>query len=77
MDYIEPDGCDHYICISYPKDPDFINNAKSDGFRWSVYKKVWMKDLPKDIGPHFEKEAEEIGQLLLKGGFAVSVHNEK
>lgn len=77
VDYIEPDGCDHYICISYPKDPDFINIAKSDGFRWSVYKKVWMKDLPKDIGPHFEKEAEEIGRLLLKGGFAVSVHNEK
>lgn len=77
IDYIEPNGCDHYICISYPKDLDFIKIAKCDGFRWSVYKKVWMKDLPKDIGPHFEKEAEEIGRLLLKGGFAVSVHNEK
>ena len=77
IDYIGSGGYEHYICIIYHKDPDFIKIAKSNGFKWSSFKKLWVKELPKDVGHQFEKEAEEIGRILLKCGFAVCVHNEK
>ena len=77
IDYIGYGGLEHYISIIYHKDPDFMKIAKSNGFKWSTFKKLWIKELPKDVSHQFEKEAEEIGRILLKCGFAVCVHNEK
>lgn len=62
------------IVLRYEKDQDFIDTVKSKKYQWNSWEKYWYRNLTETTGT-FSDRAAEIGNLLLKNGFAICIHD--
>lgn len=62
------------IVLRYEKDQDFVDTVKSKKYQWDSWEKYWYRNLTETTGK-FSDRAAEIGNLLLKNGFAICIHD--
>lgn len=64
------------ICLFYMKNQDFIDLAKTKGYRWNEDDCCWYRRLNEETGKYADRAAE-IGHELLKNGFAICIHDSE
>lgn len=64
------------ICLFYLKNQDFIDLAKTKGYRWNEDDYCWYRRLNEETGKYADRAAE-IGHELLKNGFAICIHDSE
>lgn len=62
------------ICLFYLKNQDFIDLAKTKGYRWNEDDCCWYRRLNEETGKYPDR-ASEIGHELLRNGYAICIHD--